>query len=107
MDTESIKSIFAKQPALVVVYDDPVLYLEASKLQNNFFKPDRKKHARVWQTLWKLRDIWDTYERPCANVEVNNENRAKVLACFANILDIDLLAGEEIKIRKLTDKLAN
>ena len=107
LDTESMKSIFMKRPALVVVYDDPALYLEASKKQNNFFKPDRKKHARVWQTLWKLRDIWDTLERPRANVEADNEKRAKVLACFANTLDINLPAGEEIKIRKLTDKLAD
>ena len=61
LDTESMKSVFAKWPTLVVVYDDPALYLEALKKQNNYFKPDRKKHARVWQTLWKLRDIWDTY----------------------------------------------
>ena len=47
LDTENMKSIFTKRPALVVVYDDPVLYLEASKKQNNFFKPDRKKHAHV------------------------------------------------------------
>ena len=107
LDTESMKSTFTKQPALIVVYDDPTLYLEASKKQNNFFKPDRKKHARVWQTLWKLRDIWDTLEHPHANVEADNENRTKVLACFANILDIDLPVGEEIKIRKLTDKLAD
>ena len=40
-------------------------------------------------------------------VEVDNENRAKVLACFANILDIDLPTGEEMKRRKLTDKLAD
>ena len=107
LDTKSMKYVFAKRLALVVVYDDPSLYLEASKKQNNFFKPDRKKHARVWQTLWKLRDIWNTYECPQANVEADNENRGKVLACFANILDIDLSAGEEIKIRKLTDKLAD
>ena len=30
-----------------------------------------------------------------------------MLACFANILDIDLSAGEEIKIRKLTNKLVD
>ena len=30
-----------------------------------------------------------------------------MLACFASILDIDLPAGEEIKIRKLTNKLAD
>ena len=106
LNIKSMRSIFAKRPALVVVYDDPALYLEASKKQNNF-KPDRKKYARVWQTLWKLRDIWDAYEHPRANVEADNKNRTKVLACFANILDIDLLAGEEIKIRKLTDKLAD
>ena len=47
LDTESIKSVFTKQPVLVVVYDDPALYLEASKKQKNFFKPDRKKHACV------------------------------------------------------------
>ena len=50
---------------------------------------------------------WDTYKCPQANVKADNENRAKVLACFANILDIDLPAGEKIKIRKLIDKLAN
>ena len=61
----------------------------------------------MWQTLWKLRDIWNTYERPHVNVEADNENRAKVLACFANILDIDLPVGEEIKIRKLTNKLVD
>ena len=61
----------------------------------------------MWQTLWKLRDIWDTYECPRANVEADNKNREKVLACFASILDIDLPAGKEIKIRKLMDKLAN
>ena len=53
------------------------------------------------------KDIWDTYERPRVNVKADNENRAKVLAYFANILDIDLPAGEEIKRRKLTDKLAD
>ena len=42
-----MKSIFTTRPALVIVYDDPALYLEASKKQNNFFKPDQKKHARV------------------------------------------------------------
>ena len=89
------------------MYDDLALYLEASKKQNNFFKLDQKKHARLWQTLWKLRDIWDTYKRPRVNVKADNENRAKVLACFANILDIDLPTGMEIKIRKLTDKLAD
>ena len=47
LDTESMKLIFTTQPALVVVYDDPALYLEASKKQNNFFKRDWKKHARV------------------------------------------------------------
>ena len=31
LDTESMKLIFTKRPALVVVYDDPALYLEASK----------------------------------------------------------------------------
>ena len=31
LDTESMKSVFAKRPALVVVYDDPALYLEALK----------------------------------------------------------------------------
>ena len=61
----------------------------------------------MWQTLWKLRDIWDTCERPQANVKVDNENWAKVLACFANILDIDLPTGQEIKITKLIDKLAD
>ena len=54
-----------------------------------------------------MRDIWDTYERPRANVEVDNENWAKVLTCSANILDIDLPAGEEIKIKKLKDKFAD
>ena len=102
-----MKSIFTKQRALVVVYDDLALYLEALKKQNNFFKPDRKKYAYVWQTLWKLRDIWDTYERPCANVEADNENRTKVLVCFVNILDIDLPIREEIKIKKLMDKLVD
>ena len=48
-------------------------------------------------------DIWHTYERPHANLEADNKNRAKVLACFANIVNIDLPAGEEIKIRKLID----
>ena len=57
--------------------------------------------------LWKLRNICDTNECPRANVEVDNKNRGKVLACFASILDIDLLAREEIKIRKLTDILAD
>ena len=36
LDTESMKSVFAKRPALVIVYNDPSLYLEASKKQNNF-----------------------------------------------------------------------
>ena len=107
LDTTNIKSIFTKRPALVVVYDDLVLYLEALKKKNKFFKPDWKKHARVWQTLWKLRDIWDTYKGPRANVEADNENWAKMLACFANIMDIDFPAREEIKIRKLTDKLVD
>ena len=48
LDTESMKSVFEKRLALVVLYDNPSLYLEASKKQNNFFKPDRKKHAHVW-----------------------------------------------------------
>ena len=57
LDIESMKSVFAKWPALVVVYDDLALYLEALKKHNNFFKPDRKKHTHVWQTFWKLRDM--------------------------------------------------
>ena len=48
LDIENMKSIFTKRPALVVVYDDLALYLEASKKQNNFFKLDQKKHARLW-----------------------------------------------------------
>ena len=35
-----MKSVFAKRPTLVVVYDEPSSYLEASKKQNNFFKSD-------------------------------------------------------------------
>ena len=34
MDTESMMSIFAKWLALIVVYDDLALYLEASKRHN-------------------------------------------------------------------------
>ena len=51
LDIESMKSVFAKWHALVVVYDDRALYLEALKKLNNFFKPNRKKHAHPWQTL--------------------------------------------------------
>ena len=54
-----------------------------------------------------MKDIWDTYEHPCANIEADNDNQAKVLVCFANILDIDLSAGEEINRRKLIDKLVD
>ena len=54
-----------------------------------------------------MRDIWDTYKRPRTNVEADNENRAKVLVRFANILDINLPIGEETKRRKLMDKLAD
>ena len=107
LDTKSMMSIFAKHPTLVVVYNDPSLYLEASKMHNNFFKPDWKKHVRVWQTLSKLKDIWGTYDCPCAHVEANKEKSAKVLVCFANILDIDLLVGKVVKIRKLIEKLVD
>ena len=31
LDTKSMKLVFAKRLALVVVYDDPALYLEALK----------------------------------------------------------------------------
>ena len=53
LDIENMKSVFTKRLALAVVYDDPALYLEASKKHKKIFKPDRKKHACVWQTLWK------------------------------------------------------
>ena len=51
-------TIFAKQLTLIVVYDDPSLYLEASKRQNIFFKPNRKKHIQSTMNTLKFEGQW-------------------------------------------------
>ena len=71
------------------------------------FNQIEKKHAYVWQILWKLGNIWNTYKRPRTNVAANNKNLTKVLTYFANILGIDLSVGKVIKISKLMDKLVD
>ena len=93
IDDIVLSSNFAKKPAIVVVYNDPTMYLEALKRQNNFFMPERKKHARVWQTLEKLRDIWEACDCPHALVEADNERRRRTLVSFAIVLDMEVPVG--------------
>ena len=51
---EEMNSIFREQFAIPVVYNNPQLYIEMSKRQNDFHTPNRKAtHAVAWQTLIK------------------------------------------------------
>ena len=52
---EEFNSILKHRCAILVVYNNPKMYIEISKRQNNFHKPHWKDtHAVAWQTLIKL-----------------------------------------------------
>ena len=62
---EEFNSIFKHKRAILVVYNNPKMYIEMSKRQNDFHRPHRKDtHAVAWQTLIKLRTLWNEYGRP-------------------------------------------
>ena len=52
---EEFNNIFKQRRAILVVYNNPKMYIEMSKRQNDFHRPHRKDtHAVAWQTLIKL-----------------------------------------------------
>ena len=62
---EEFNNIFKLRRAILVVYNNPKMYIEMSKRQNNFHKPHRKDtNAMAWQTLIKLRTLWNEYGQP-------------------------------------------
>ena len=53
---EEFNNILKQRRAVLVVYNNPKMYIEMSKRQNDFHRPNRKEtHAVAWQTLIKLR----------------------------------------------------
>ena len=52
---EERNNIFRRRNAIPVVYNNPKMYIEMSKRQNDFHTPNWKEtHAPTWQTLIKL-----------------------------------------------------
>ena len=59
---EEFNNIFKQRRAIPVVYNNPKICIEMSKRQNDFHRPNRKDtHAVAWQTLIKLRTLWNAY----------------------------------------------
>ena len=52
---EEFNTIFKQRRAILVVYNNPKMYFEMSKKQNNFHRPNWKNtHVVAWQTLIKF-----------------------------------------------------
>ena len=101
-----MNTIFRERSAILVVYNNPRLYIEMSKRQNDFHAPNRKAtHAVAWQTLIKIRNLWNAYERPKTRDETDNENRGDMLICMAAVLNLKLDGKQGLNITKLSSKL--
>ena len=103
---EDLDNIFSTRKAVVVVYDNPKMYLEMSKRQNDFNIPNRKdSHASAWQTLVKLRALWINYGRPKAREDEDIQRRGDMLMCMATILNQKLEGEKNLTITKVSTKL--
>ena len=97
---EDLDNLFSTRKAIVVVYDNPKMFLEMSKRQNDFNIPNRKdSHASAWQTLVKLRALWINYRRPKAPEDEDIMRREDMLMCMATVLNQKL---EDEKILQLS-----
>ena len=101
-----MNTIFRERFAIPVVYNNPRLYIEMSKRQNDFYTPNRKAtHAVAWQTLVKIQNLWNAYERPKTRDETDNEKRGDMLICMAAVLNLKLDGQQSLTIIKLSSKL--
>ena len=88
-----------------MVYNRPEMYLEMSKRQNDFHTPNRRDtHASVWQTLVKLRELWETFGRPKARDE-DIIARGKMLLCMAAVLNLKLDEEKNLTLKKVSTKM--
>ena len=59
---EEFNNIFKQRHVIPVVYNNPKMYIEMSKRLNDFHRSNQKdRHAMAWQTLIKLRTLWNEY----------------------------------------------
>ena len=88
---EEQNNIFRRRNAIPVVYNNPKMYIKMSKRQNDFHIPNRKEtHAPTWQTLIKLRALWNEYGRPKPREEEDVQRRWDMLVCMAAVLNLKL-----------------
>lgn len=103
---EDMNTIFRQRSAIPVVYNNPRMYIEMSKRQNDFHRPNRKEtHASTWQTLIKMRNLWNEYERPKPKDEKNIGKRGDMLICMAAVLNMKLDVHESLNITKVSSKM--
>ena len=103
---KDLDNFFSTRKNIVVVYDNPKMYLEMSKRQTEFNIPNRKDtHARVWQTLVKLRALWIDYGRPKAREDEDIMRRRDMLMCMATVLNQKLEGEKNLTITKISTKL--
>ena len=82
------------------------MYIEMSKRQNDFHRPNRKDtHAVAWQTLIKLRTLWNAYGRPKPKEVRDVEKQGDMLMCMVVVLNLKLDAQKNLNITKLSSKL--
>ena len=103
---EQMNNIFRERVVIPVVYDNPRMYIEMSKRQNDFHTPNRKAtHAVLWQTLIKIRNLWNEYERPKPRDETDIGKCADMLICMATVLNVKLDGQKNLSITNVSSKL--
>ena len=103
---EEFNNIFKHRRAILVVYNNPKMYIEMSKRQNDFHKPNRKDtHAMAWQTLIKLRTLWNEYGRSKPKEVRDVEKQGDMFICMAVVLHLKLDAQKNLNITKVSSKL--
>ena len=101
-----MNNIFRERVAIPVVYNNPRMYIEMSKRQNDFHTPNQKAtHAVPWQTLIKIQNLWNEYERPKSRDETDIEKRADMLICMAAVLNVKLDGQKSLNITNISSKL--
>ena len=103
---DEMNNIFRERLAIPVVYNNPRMYIEMSKRQNDFYRPNRKAtHAAPWQTLIKIQNLWNEYKRPQPRDEIDIEKRADMLICMAAVLNVKLDGHKSLNITNVSSKL--
>ena len=103
---EEFNSIFKHKRTILVVYNNPKMYIEISKKQNDFHRPHRKDtHVVAWQTLIKLRTLWNEYGRPKPREVRDIEKRGDMFICMAAVLHLKLDAQKNLNLTKVSSKL--